>query len=133
MRTTGIRHTQHLCIMDTFTKVKNNFIMFISDHNMPFTFLYRLMASLASPVPSALASFLSSWLPCGFAVGPSRLCEGRLGLWWVGHSLEAGALLGSEGDAEWAWKDLTTQSQESELAVNSRAVQTNSPEAEKVH
>lgn len=90
------------------------------------------MASLASPAPSALASFLSSWLPCGFAVGPSRLCEGRLGLWWVGHSLEAGALLGSEGDAEWAWNDLTTHSQESELPVDSRAVQNNSTEAEKV-
>lgn len=92
------------------------------------TFLYRLMASLTSPVPSPLA-----WLPCGFAVGPSRLCEGRLGLWWVGHSLEAGALLGSEGDTEWAWKVLMTHSQESELTVNSRAVQTNDPEAETVH
>ncbi|XP_037615348.1 zinc finger protein 408 isoform X2 [Sebastes umbrosus] len=60
-----------------------------------------LMASLAPLVPSAVASFLSTLLPCGFAVGPSRLCGGRMGLWWVGRSLEAGALLGRDGDTEW--------------------------------
>lgn len=55
----------------------------------------------AAPVPSTLTSFLSTWLPCGFAVGPSRLGGGRLGLWWVGRSLQAGALLGKAGDTEW--------------------------------
>ncbi|XP_018548199.1 zinc finger protein 408 [Lates calcarifer] len=94
------------------------------------------MASLAPPVPSALASFLSMLLPRGFAVGPSRLCEGRLGLWWVGRSLEAGSLLGREGDTEWTWTyhtDLMTHSRESELMMNSesRTGQSNSTEAEK--
>lgn len=115
---------------------KSNFTVFISDCNVPFSFLYSLMASLAPPIPSALASFLSSLLPCGFAVGPSRLCEGRLGLWWVGHLLEAGALVGSEGDAEWAWKYhnvSTTQYQENEPTLISRAVQSDSAEAEKVN
>ncbi|KAK2919837.1 zinc finger protein 408 [Channa argus] len=91
------------------------------------------MANLAPPVPSALASFLSTLIPCGFAVGPSRLYEDRLGLWWVGRSLEAGALLGSEGDTEWSWKydsDSTAHSRESELTVKCRAGQTNSTEAE---
>ncbi|XP_040893077.1 zinc finger protein 408 [Toxotes jaculatrix] len=95
------------------------------------------MACLASPVPSALASFLSTLLPRGFAVGPSQLCESRLGLWWVGHSLEAGSLLGREGDAKWTWKchtDLRTQCREGELAVNSESKtgHSNSTEAEKV-
>ncbi|XP_029317340.1 zinc finger protein 408-like isoform X2 [Cottoperca gobio] len=65
------------------------------------------MASLAPFDPSALASFLSTLLPCGFAVGPSRLSGGRMGLWWVGRSLEGGSLLGSDGDTEWASKFLT--------------------------
>ncbi|KAM4744356.1 zinc finger protein 408 [Anableps anableps] len=47
-----------------------------------------------------LTSFLSSVLPRGFAVGPSLLCEGSVGLWWVGRPLEAGALLGREGDTQ---------------------------------
>ncbi|XP_061886446.1 zinc finger and SCAN domain-containing protein 2-like isoform X1 [Entelurus aequoreus] len=62
------------------------------------------MACLAPPSPSALASFLCTLLPRGFAVGPSMSCEGRLGLWWVGPSLPAGCLLGREGDTEWAEK-----------------------------
>ncbi|XP_035485002.2 zinc finger protein 408-like isoform X1 [Scophthalmus maximus] len=63
-----------------------------------------LMADPAPPVPSALVSFLSTLLPRGFAVGPSRLCEGALGLWWVGRSLGAGSLLGGDGDTEWTWR-----------------------------
>ncbi|XP_008404279.1 zinc finger protein 408 [Poecilia reticulata] len=47
-----------------------------------------------------LASFLSSVLPRGFALGPSLLREGSVGLWWVGGPLEAGAPLGTEGDAQ---------------------------------
>uniref|UniRef100_A0A3B5L019 C2H2-type domain-containing protein n=1 Tax=Xiphophorus couchianus TaxID=32473 RepID=A0A3B5L019_9TELE len=47
-----------------------------------------------------LASFLSSVLPRGFALGPSLLREGSVGLWWVGHPLEAGAPLGTEGDVQ---------------------------------
>ncbi|XP_054627783.1 zinc finger protein 408 isoform X1 [Dunckerocampus dactyliophorus] len=65
---------------------------------------HKVMACLSSPIPSALASFLSTLLPRGFAVGPSVSCEGRLGLWWVGPSLQAGCLLGREGDAEWVGK-----------------------------
>ncbi|KAL6113574.1 znf408 [Pungitius sinensis] len=60
------------------------------------------MAALAPPIPSPLASFLCALLPRGFALGPSRLCGGRVGLWWVGRPLEAGFLLGKEGDTEWA-------------------------------
>ncbi|XP_056134706.1 zinc finger protein 408 isoform X2 [Lampris incognitus] len=52
-----------------------------------------------------LVSLLSSLLPRGFAVGPSRQCEGSLGLWWVGRSLKAGALLGMEGNSEWPWRN----------------------------
>ncbi|XP_049905183.1 zinc finger protein 408 [Epinephelus moara] len=89
------------------------------------------------PVPSALASCLSTLLPCGFAVGPSRLCGGRMGLWWVGRSLEAGSLLGKEGDTEWASKyhtDPIAHGRDGELPMNSesRAGQTNSSEAEEV-
>ncbi|XP_043961458.1 zinc finger protein 408 [Gambusia affinis] len=47
-----------------------------------------------------LASFLSSILPPGFALGPSLLREGSVGLWWVGRPLEAGAPLGTEGEAQ---------------------------------
>nr|XP_046252285.1 zinc finger protein 408-like [Scatophagus argus] len=92
------------------------------------------MASLAPPVPPALTSFLSTLLPCGFAVGPSRLCEGRLGLWWVGRSLEAGSLLGREGDTEWAWRfhtDLMTRSPDGELTMNSQTGLSNNTETEK--
>ncbi|XP_035507574.1 zinc finger protein 408 [Morone saxatilis] len=94
------------------------------------------MACLASPVGSALTSFLSTLLPRGFAVGPSHLCEGRLGLWWVGRSLEAGSLLGREGDTEWASKyptDPMTHSPDDELTENdeSRTGQTTRTEAEK--
>ncbi|XP_028298826.1 zinc finger protein 408 [Gouania willdenowi] len=68
------------------------------------------------PVPSPLTSLLSSSssLPCGFAVGPSRLCQGRLGLWWVGRALEAGTLLGKEGDTDWTWR----QDLDPELNIN---------------
>uniref|UniRef100_UPI0037E76D8F zinc finger protein 408 n=1 Tax=Semicossyphus pulcher TaxID=241346 RepID=UPI0037E76D8F len=95
-----------------------------------------LMASLPLPVPSALSSLLTSVLPCGFAVGPSGVCEGRLGLWWVGRSLEAGSLLGREGDTEWTSRyrtDLSTKGREGELSMNSETntVQSNSTEAEK--
>lgn len=96
------------------------------------------MASLAPPAPLALASVLSSLLPRGFAVGPSQLCEGRLGLWWVGRSLEAGSLLGRKGDTKWTWKyhtDLMTQSRENELLKNSecKTGQSKSNVAEKVN
>ncbi|KAE8277511.1 hypothetical protein D5F01_LYC24537 [Larimichthys crocea] len=95
------------------------------------------MACLAPPIPSALASFLSTLLPCGFAVGPSRFCGGRPGLWWVGRSLEAGSLLGRDGDTEWASKhhnDPMTHSGEGELEMNSESQkgETNSTEVEKV-
>lgn len=63
-----------------------------------YNLLFRLMASLTPPLPSALTSILSTLLPCGFAVGPSRFCEGRLGLWWVGCMLKPGSLLGRDGD-----------------------------------
>lgn len=63
-----------------------------------FNYLFRLMASLTPPLPSALTSILSTLLPCGFAVGPSRFCEGRLGLWWVGCMLKPGSLLGRDGN-----------------------------------
>ncbi|XP_041793687.1 zinc finger protein 408 isoform X2 [Chelmon rostratus] len=93
------------------------------------------MACLAPPVPSALASLLSTLLPCGFAVGPSRLCEGRLGLWWVGRFLEAGSLLGREGDAEWALKYLSdpmARGRDRELTMNSESGTGSSTEAEKI-
>ncbi|XP_053180697.1 zinc finger protein 408-like [Scomber japonicus] len=57
------------------------------------------MAGVAPPVPPALTSCLSALIPHGFAVGPSLSSDGRLGLWWVGRSLEVGRLLGREGDA----------------------------------
>eukprot|EP00064_Thunnus_orientalis_P016037 superscaffoldBa00003093_g16100 len=84
-------------------------------------------------LPSALASFLSASLPRGFAVGPSLFCEGRLGLWWVGRSLEAGCLLGREGDAGRASKHRTdppTHCQEDEFTETSQSItdQTNSTE-----
>lgn len=66
--------------------------------------IVRLMADLSPLPPPALTSLLSTSLPRGFAVGPSQLCAGRLGLWWVGRSLGAGSLLGNEGDTEWPWK-----------------------------
>lgn len=78
------------------------------------------MACLAPSSSSDLASFLSSLLPRGFAVGPSQLSEGRLGLWWVGRPLEAGSLLGKKGDAVWTASclsepgDLETGSSEQE-------------------
>ncbi|XP_032368331.1 uncharacterized protein LOC116687239, partial [Etheostoma spectabile] len=95
------------------------------------------MASLSPPVLSALASYLSTLLPCGFAVGPSQLRGGRMGLWWVGRSLEAGSLLGKDGDTEWSSKyhsDPMAQSQDAELGMNSesKSSKTNSSEAEKV-
>ncbi|XP_068433868.1 zinc finger protein 408-like [Clinocottus analis] len=62
------------------------------------------MAGLDSGVLSTLASLLSTLLPRGFAVGPSQLCRGRMGLWWVGRSLESGSLLGRDGDTEWAYE-----------------------------
>ncbi|XP_077476724.1 uncharacterized protein LOC144089580 isoform X3 [Stigmatopora argus] len=65
----------------------------------------RMMAScFVTSIPTALASFLSTLLPNGFAVGPSMSCKGRLGLWWVGQALEVGFLLGKEGDTEWVKK-----------------------------
>ncbi|XP_054473926.1 zinc finger protein 408 [Anoplopoma fimbria] len=94
------------------------------------------MAGLAPPVPSALASFLSTSLPPGFAMGPSRLCGGRMGLWWVGRSLEAGSLLGRDGDPEWASEcdpDPMTHSREGEPTTDpgSETCQTTSTDAEK--
>ncbi|XP_034049919.1 zinc finger protein 408 isoform X2 [Thalassophryne amazonica] len=80
------------------------------------------MATLASPIPPYLTSLLSTLLPRGFAVGPSQLCEGRLGLWWVGCSLEAGSLLGKERDTGWALvyhSDPLTYSKEDELTMTS--------------
>ncbi|XP_008290315.1 zinc finger protein 408 [Stegastes partitus] len=92
---------------------------------------------LVPPVPSALVSFLSSLLPRGFAIGPSHLREGRLGLWWVGRSLEAGALLGGDGDTEWASQyhaDPMIHRQDDELTATSEfeTGQTSSTEEEKV-
>ncbi|XP_077476769.1 uncharacterized protein LOC144089580 isoform X7 [Stigmatopora argus] len=66
---------------------------------------FWMMAScFVTSIPTALASFLSTLLPNGFAVGPSMSCKGRLGLWWVGQALEVGFLLGKEGDTEWVKK-----------------------------
>ncbi|XP_012736197.2 zinc finger protein 408 [Fundulus heteroclitus] len=65
------------------------------------------MARLLPPVPPDITSFLSSVLPRGFALGPSLLCEGSVGLWWVGRRLEAGALLGGEGDTQRVAKRLS--------------------------
>lgn len=72
-------------------------------HHILFVFLLRLMADLSSASLSGLTSFVSTLLPPGFAVGPSQLCEYRLGLWWVGRSLEAGFTLSR--DTEWAWRN----------------------------
>lgn len=112
-------------------------LVFSSPCNLLFISLCRLMAGLHPSIPDALASFLCSLLPCGVAVGPSRLCEGRLGLWWVGRSLEAGSLLGREGDAEWASKhhaEPVTHSPDDELTTNSESKtgQTSSTEAQTV-
>ncbi|KAK5874411.1 hypothetical protein PBY51_019355 [Eleginops maclovinus] len=93
------------------------------------------MDNLAPSAPSALASLLSTLLPCGFAVGPSRLCGGKMGLWWVGRSLEAGSLLGREGETEWASSyhtDPMTHRQQAELTMNSKTCQTINTEADKV-
>ncbi|KAM6950172.1 zinc finger protein 408 [Lycodopsis pacificus] len=94
------------------------------------------MAGVAPPVPSALASFLSTLLPRGCAVGPSRLCGGTVGLWWVGRPLEAGSLLGRDGDSEWAYEchpDPMTHSRDGEPTTDpeSETCQTNSTDAEK--
>ncbi|XP_029000532.1 zinc finger protein 408-like isoform X2 [Betta splendens] len=92
------------------------------------------MAKVVPPIPSSVTLLLSSLLPRGFAVGPSQLYEGRLGLWWVGHAMEAGALLGREDDSQWAWKfhsDLMTQNRESEFTEKARIDETNSTNAEK--
>ncbi|KAM7424674.1 hypothetical protein PAMA_000838 [Pampus argenteus] len=94
------------------------------------------MARLAPPVSSALASFLSSLIPRGFAVGPSLLHEGRLGLWWVGRSMEAGCLLGREEDTERDSKHHTeplTHCREGELTTTSQTItgRTSSTEEEK--
>ncbi len=100
-----------------------------------FCFTLQVSGLLPRPVMSALASFLSSLLPCGFAVGPSGLCEGRLGLWWVGRSLEVGSLLGREGDTEWASKYHTvptTRNDEFTMNSESKTGQSKSTEAEKV-
>uniref|UniRef100_A0A3P8RLW1 C2H2-type domain-containing protein n=1 Tax=Amphiprion percula TaxID=161767 RepID=A0A3P8RLW1_AMPPE len=95
-----------------------------------------MTACLVPPAPSALASFLSSLLPRGFAVGPSRLCEGRLGLWWVGGSLEAGALLGRGGETDWISKyhaDPVIHRPDGEFMMHyeSKTGQTSSSEEEK--
>lgn len=95
------------------------------------------MACLAPPIPSALASFLCSSLPRGFAVGPSHLREDRLGLWWVGRPLEAGSLLGGDGDIEWTSKhhaEPEIHSRGGELMTNSESKtdQTNNTEEEQV-
>ena len=101
----------------------------LQTRDLSFIFLCRSMACLLPPVPSDLTSFLTASLPRGFAVGPSQLCQGRLGLWWVGRPLQAGSLLGR--DAEWASKchrDPVIHSRGSEP----RAAQTSSSEDEKV-
>ncbi|XP_069580665.1 zinc finger protein 408 [Brachyistius frenatus] len=56
----------------------------------------RLMERLRPLVSSRLSFFV----PRGFAVGPSQLREDRLGLWWVGGPLGAGALLWRGGAPE---------------------------------
>lgn len=98
-----------------------------------FDFLLSLMASLIPPLPSTLASFLSMLLPRGFAVGPSRLCEDRLGLWWVGRSLDIGSLLGMAGDTEWS-SGRHTETVMDELTMNSgcRTEQSSSTEVFKL-
>ncbi|XP_074522783.1 uncharacterized protein LOC141787932 isoform X2 [Halichoeres trimaculatus] len=70
------------------------------------------MAGLPPPLPF-LSSLLSSMLPPGFAVGPSKLCEDHLGLWWVGSPLKAGSVLGRSGGTDWATRcaELLSQSQ----------------------
>ncbi|KAG7482673.1 zinc finger protein 408-like isoform X1 [Solea senegalensis] len=93
------------------------------------------MAGLGPPIPSALTSFLSMLLPPGFAVGPSQLCEQRLGLWWVGRSLGAGSLLSREGDTAWTWKYHTDQmfhEQGAELSINSESETGQSTKTEKL-
>ncbi|KAM7014996.1 zinc finger protein 408 [Tautogolabrus adspersus] len=78
------------------------------------------MARPPPPLLPSLASLLSSVLPPGFAVGPSGLCKGRLGLWWVGRSLQVGSLLGREGDTEWATRyhsERLTDSKDSECIM----------------
>ncbi|XP_037550660.1 zinc finger protein 408 [Nematolebias whitei] len=64
--------------------------------------LERSMAHFLPAVPSNLTSFLHSVLPCGFALGPSLFSKGSLGLWWVGHPLEAGTLLCTDADPDQA-------------------------------
>lgn len=136
-----MQNKRYLGESETFWQfvVETNFILFIciSACNC-FFFQCRLMADLVRPLPSALTAFLSTLLPHGFAVGPSRLCEGRLGLWWVGRSLESGHLLGNEGDTEWASDyhiEPMIRSRDSELTMNfeSSTGQTNNTEAEKVN
>ncbi|KAF6733522.1 Zinc finger protein 408 [Oryzias melastigma] len=58
------------------------------------------MACPGTPSLPEITALLSSLLPCGFAVGPSQHCGGRLGLWWVGRPLKAGSLLGRNGDSD---------------------------------
>ncbi|XP_062237187.1 zinc finger protein 408-like isoform X2 [Platichthys flesus] len=89
------------------------------------------MAARPPPVPSTLTSWLSSFLPCGVAVGPSRLCEGRLGLWWVGRCLGAGALLGRGGDTDWTWKHHSGP--EEDLALNSHSTEAQKALRQKVN
>ncbi|XP_038164422.1 zinc finger protein 408 [Cyprinodon tularosa] len=62
------------------------------------------MACPLPPILSDLTSFISSVIPHGFALGPSLLCEGSVGLWWVGRALQAGALLGRRDDTQWVAK-----------------------------
>ncbi|XP_053722259.1 zinc finger protein 408-like isoform X2 [Synchiropus splendidus] len=65
------------------------------------------MDSIVASTPSTLTSILLSLLPRGVALGPSEMCEGRLGLWWVGRPLRPGCLLSKENETELAWAPQT--------------------------
>lgn len=94
---------------------------------------FRLMASLTPPLSSALSSILSTLLPCGFAVGPSRFCEGRLGLWWVGCLLKPGSLLGRDVDqSSSSLRQSELMKSESTVSSDCRPAQTSCSEEAKV-
>ncbi|XP_057698862.1 zinc finger and SCAN domain-containing protein 2-like isoform X1 [Corythoichthys intestinalis] len=87
-----------------------------------------MMATCLAPSnPTAVASFLSTLLPNGFAVGPSGSCKGRLGLWWVGQALQVGFLLGKEGDAEWVEKFQTGPMSPQDLIVTLQTLEEKAP------
>ncbi|XP_077375328.1 uncharacterized protein LOC144017528 isoform X2 [Festucalex cinctus] len=89
-----------------------------------------MMASCLAPsFPPAFASFLSTLLPPGFAVGPSMSCKGRLGLWWVGRVLRVGDLLGRQGDTEWVQKFETGSLPPQDLLMTMESITNSTKEA----